>query len=114
VTQRGSIGRLCSDLGPAPLRRTEDRPEFSRLRKWLGALVIAGWTFDAQFRLPFSDRFFICDTWHHIGGHAKYLALLKRMLKPGGQVIMVDFKKARSPVGPPTQVVPSQPSPRPV
>ena len=50
------------------------------------------------------DRFFICDTWHHIGGHAKYLALLKRMLKPGGQVIMVDFKKARTPVGPPMEM----------
>jgi ubiquinone/menaquinone biosynthesis C-methylase UbiE len=47
------------------------------------------------------DRFFICDTWHHIEGHAKYLALLKRMLKPGGQVIMVDFKKVKTPVGPP-------------
>jgi arsenite methyltransferase len=50
------------------------------------------------------DRFFICDTWHHINGHAKYLALLKRMLKPGGQVIMVDFKKAKTPVGPPMEV----------
>jgi cyclopropane fatty-acyl-phospholipid synthase-like methyltransferase len=50
------------------------------------------------------DRFFICDTWHHIGGHAKYLALLKRMLKPGGQVIMIDFKKAKTPVGPPMEL----------
>ena len=50
------------------------------------------------------DRFFICDTWHHVGGHAKYLALLKKMLKPGGQVIMVDFKKAKTPVGPPMEI----------
>ena len=50
------------------------------------------------------DRFFICDTWHHIEGHAKYLALVKRMLKPGGQVIMVDFKKAKTPVGPPMEI----------
>ncbi len=50
------------------------------------------------------DRFFICDTWHHIPGHSKYLALLKRMLKPGGEVIMVDFKKARTPVGPPMEM----------
>jgi ubiquinone/menaquinone biosynthesis C-methylase UbiE len=50
------------------------------------------------------DRFFICDTWHHIGGHAKYLALLKKMLKPGGQVILVDFKKAKTPVGPPMEM----------
>ncbi len=50
------------------------------------------------------DRFFICDTWHHINDHAKYLALLKRMLKPGGQVIMVDFKKTKTPVGPPMEM----------
>jgi arsenite methyltransferase len=50
------------------------------------------------------DRFFICDTWHHIGGHDKYLALLKRMLKPGGQVIMLDFKKVKTPVGPPMEM----------
>ncbi len=50
------------------------------------------------------DRFFICDTWHHIGGHPQYLALMKRMLKPGGQVIMIDFKKATTPVGPPMEM----------
>ena len=50
------------------------------------------------------NRFFICDTWHHINGHAKYLALLKRMLRPGGQVIMVDFKKAKTQVGPPMEL----------
>ncbi|MCX6925473.1 MAG: methyltransferase domain-containing protein [Verrucomicrobia bacterium] len=50
------------------------------------------------------DRFFICDTWHHIGDHARYLALLKKMLKPGGQVVMVDFKKAQTPVGPPMEM----------
>ena len=50
------------------------------------------------------DRFFICDTWHHIEGHAKYLALMKKMLKPGGQVIMVDFKKTKTPVGPPMEI----------
>jgi arsenite methyltransferase len=49
------------------------------------------------------DRFFICDTWHHIDGHPHYLALLKKMLKPGGQVIMVDFKKETTPVGPPME-----------
>ena len=50
------------------------------------------------------DRFFICDTWHHIENHDRYLALLKKMLKPDGQVVMVDFKKAETPVGPPMQM----------
>ena len=50
------------------------------------------------------DRFFICDTWHHISDHAHYLALMKKMLKPGGQVVMIDFKKAETPVGPPMEM----------
>ena len=47
------------------------------------------------------DRFFVCDTWHHIDDQAKYLALMKRMLRPGGQVVMIDFQKRDLPVGPP-------------
>jgi ubiquinone/menaquinone biosynthesis C-methylase UbiE len=50
------------------------------------------------------DRFLICDTWHHIENRARYLALLMKMLKPGGQVIMIDFKKAETPVGPPQEM----------
>jgi arsenite methyltransferase len=50
------------------------------------------------------DRFFICDTWHHVENHDRYLALLKKMLKPGGQVVMIDFKKAQTPVGPPVEM----------
>ncbi len=50
------------------------------------------------------DRFFICETWHHIQDKAKYLALMKKMLKPGGQVIMIDFQKRTLPVGPPDEM----------
>jgi len=50
------------------------------------------------------DRFFICDTWHHIENHPHYLSLLKQMLKPGGHVVMVDFKKEKTPVGPPIEM----------
>ncbi len=50
------------------------------------------------------DRFFICDTWHHIENHDHYLALLRKMLKPDGEVVMVDFKKADTPVGPPQEM----------
>ncbi len=50
------------------------------------------------------DRFFICDTWHHIENHDHYLALLKKMLKPGGQIVMIDFKKTATPMGPPLEM----------
>ena len=47
------------------------------------------------------DRFVIVDTWHHVEDQRKYLDLLKRMLKPGGQVVHIDFQKRDLPVGPP-------------
>jgi ubiquinone/menaquinone biosynthesis C-methylase UbiE len=46
------------------------------------------------------DRFVVVDTWHHIEDQPKYLGLMKKMLKPGGQVVMIDFHKRELPVGP--------------
>lgn len=50
------------------------------------------------------DRFLIVDVWHHIADQPAYLALMKGSLKPGGEVIMIDFHKKDSPVGPPTDM----------
>jgi ubiquinone/menaquinone biosynthesis C-methylase UbiE len=47
------------------------------------------------------DRFLIVDTWHHIGDQARYLVLMRKLLKPGGQVVMIDFQKKELPLGPP-------------
>jgi ubiquinone/menaquinone biosynthesis C-methylase UbiE len=47
------------------------------------------------------DRFVIVNTWHHVDDRPAYLALLKRMLKPGGQIAHIDFQKRDLPVGPP-------------
>lgn len=50
------------------------------------------------------NRFFICDVWHHIDDQKKYLAQMKKMLKPGGEVVMIDFHKKELPFGPPMQM----------
>jgi cyclopropane fatty-acyl-phospholipid synthase-like methyltransferase len=47
------------------------------------------------------NRFLIVDVWHHIADQPAYLALIKQHLKPGGDVVMIDFKKEDIPVGPP-------------
>lgn len=47
------------------------------------------------------DRFVIVDVWHHVDDQPKYLAVMKKQLKPGGQVVMIDFHKRDLPVGPP-------------
>lgn len=46
------------------------------------------------------DRVLIVDTYHHIEEREKYFARLIGMLKPGGEVVIIDFTK-ESPVGPP-------------
>jgi ubiquinone/menaquinone biosynthesis C-methylase UbiE len=50
------------------------------------------------------DRFFFCDSWHHIENQTKYLSLMKKMLKPNGEVVMIDFHKKELPIGPPMQM----------
>ena len=50
------------------------------------------------------NRFFICDVWHHVESPSKYLGMIKKMLKPGGQVIMIDFHKKELPFGPPMEM----------
>lgn len=47
------------------------------------------------------DTIFICDVWHHIDGRPAYLAKLKKALKPGGRIVIIDFKEGNLPVGPP-------------
>jgi ubiquinone/menaquinone biosynthesis C-methylase UbiE len=47
------------------------------------------------------DRFVVVDVWHHVENQAGYLAKMKQHLKPGGQVVMIDFHKRDLPVGPP-------------
>ncbi len=48
------------------------------------------------------DVVFLCNTLHHIEHRAEYYAWLRRALRPGGRVVIVDFfKDMEIPVGPP-------------
>ena len=50
------------------------------------------------------NRFFFCDSWHHIENQTKYLSLMKRLLKPRGEIVVIDFHKKELPVGPPLEM----------
>jgi len=50
------------------------------------------------------NRFFFSDSWHHIESQNKYLALMKTLLKSGGEIVMIDFHKKELPFGPPMQM----------
>lgn len=50
------------------------------------------------------DRIVVCNTWHHVENQGEYLTRLKKMLKPSGQLVMIDFQKRELPVGPPLEM----------
>jgi cyclopropane fatty-acyl-phospholipid synthase-like methyltransferase len=48
------------------------------------------------------DLILVVDTYHHIGNRTQYFAKLQGSLRPGGRLVIIDFK-ADSPNGPPPQ-----------
>jgi len=50
------------------------------------------------------NRFFICNVWHHVEKPTQYLSTMKKMLKPGGEIVMIDFHKKELPLGPPLEM----------
>ncbi len=50
------------------------------------------------------DMVFICDTFHHIEDRTDYVKRLMPALRPGGRLVIVDFKLVATPVGPPMRM----------
>lgn len=50
------------------------------------------------------DMAIIVDTYHHIQSRTEYFAEVRRGLKPGGRLVVVDFFKIEVPVGPPVEM----------
>ncbi|MGD0577596.1 MAG: class I SAM-dependent methyltransferase [Bryobacteraceae bacterium] len=47
-----------------------------------------------------SDIIFFCDVMHHIENRSAYLERVRRALRNGGRVVVIDFHKRPLPVGP--------------
>ena len=98
----GEAGRVYAvDIGPDMILHLNRRTRDLQLKNVVTILAAPD---DPLLPDASINRFFVCDTWHHIDGHPHYLALLKKMLKPGGEVVMVDFKKEQTPMGPPMEM----------
>lgn len=49
------------------------------------------------------DVVLIVDTYHHIGNRVAYFTALKSLMKPGGRLAIIDFKKDAPGEGPPKE-----------
>jgi ubiquinone/menaquinone biosynthesis C-methylase UbiE len=94
----GPTGRVYAvDINPEMIRHLHQRVRDMGLLNVSPILAIA----DDPFLPQPVDRFLIVNVWHHVENPADYLALMKKHLKPGGQVVIIDFHKRELPVGPP-------------
>ena len=51
-----------------------------------------------------ADIVLIVDTYHHIENRIEYLKKLKNAFRKGGMLVIIDFKKEETPVGPPVEM----------
>jgi ubiquinone/menaquinone biosynthesis C-methylase UbiE len=94
----GPAGRVFAvDISPDMIRHVQSRIRDLAVQNVSPILALPD---DPLLPQPV-DRFVIVDVWHHIENQTGYLALIKKLLKPGGQVVMIDFHKRELPVGPP-------------
>jgi ubiquinone/menaquinone biosynthesis C-methylase UbiE len=98
----GPSGRVWAvDVDPGMVRHLNERVRDARVDNVRSVLAAPD---DPLLPDASVDRFFVCDTWHHVEDQAKYLVLMKKMLRPGGEVVMIDFKKEPTPMGPPLEM----------
>jgi ubiquinone/menaquinone biosynthesis C-methylase UbiE len=98
----GEAGRVYAvDVSPDMVRHLNRRLRDSGVRNVVPVLSEPN---DPLLPPASVDRVVIVNTWHHIDDRPGYLALLGRALKPGGQVVHVDFHKRDLPVGPPVSM----------
>lgn len=58
---------------------------------------------DPKLHAAEADLILLVDTYHHIGGRRAYFERLRAAVKPGGRLVVVDFKPGELPVGPPPE-----------
>ena len=88
------------DIEPAMIDYMKADAKKQGLKNYDPRLVKAD---DPELTPHSADVVFFCDTLHHLDGRVAYLRKLVPALKPGGRVIVVDFKKKALPVGPPPE-----------
>ncbi len=87
----GPAGRVYAvDIAPGFLAHIEQR---ARAAGWRQVRTVLGGERSANLPPLALDRVFLCDTYHHFEYPHEMLASLHRALKPGGELVLVDFRR---------------------
>lgn len=88
------------DIEPAQLDQVRERIHSKGLKNVVPVLASAD---DPHFPPERLDVVFIGDTYHHLDERVAYMVRLKSVLKPGGRLVLLEYKPGKLPVGPPPE-----------
>ncbi len=93
------LGRIYgADIGPDMVKFLNERAAREKLPNVSSHLAA-----ESDPNLPSAvDLALVVDTYHHVSGRSAYFERLKKKLKPGGRVAVIDFR-LESPAGPPAE-----------
>jgi ubiquinone/menaquinone biosynthesis C-methylase UbiE len=89
---------LAIEPEPKLLSYLRDRAEREQTAN---VIPILGSANDPRLPRGTADAVLVLDTFHHIDDRIRYFRDLRRSLKPGARVVVVDWHKRALPVGPP-------------
>jgi SAM-dependent methyltransferase len=88
------------DIEPAQLDQIREKIHTDHLENIVPVLASAD---EPHFPPSRLDVVFIADTYHHLDDRVAYMTRLKSVLKPGGRVVLLEYKPGQLPVGPPPE-----------
>ena len=95
----GTAGKVYAvDIEPEMLQFIDSRPDFERFHNIETVLAAPD---DPKLPPARVDVALVVNTWHHIDGRLGYLERLRKSLRPGGRVAIVDWREGDLPQGPP-------------
>lgn len=94
----------ASDIEPRQLDVVREKLRASNLRNIVPVLASED---DPHFPPAQLDIVFVADTYHHIDDRVTYFERVAKTLKPGGRLVILDYKPGSLPVGPPADHKPA-------
>ena len=95
----GDAGHVYAvDVEPRILEALRKRLRKSRLRNVTPVLALED---DPLVPTASCDLILVVDTYHHFPDRTAYLERLRRALKPGGEIVNIDYHRKPTPIGPP-------------